>query len=113
MATVKPAAITRRPKSATLGVILGISCTTTTPGPVPPRYTGRVTPSCVNAVSGKPSSAAPIPRTPEAGELAAQRAATHAAEVERVTVELLQVERRAVPRLRVGARLEPHLLADL
>ena len=31
---------------------------TTTPGPVPPRYTGRVTPSWVKVVSVKPSSAA-------------------------------------------------------
>ena len=53
IATVNPASISRRPKSATSGVMPGISCTTTTPGPVPPRYTGRVTPSNVNVGLGE------------------------------------------------------------
>ena len=42
IATVNPASTTRRPKSATSGVMPGTSCTTITPGPEPPRYTGRV-----------------------------------------------------------------------
>ena len=59
MATVKPAAITRRPKSATSGVMPGTSWITTTPGPEPPRSTVRSAPPNVNVVSVKPSSAAP------------------------------------------------------
>ena len=63
-------------------------------GPEPPRYTGRVTPSKVNVVSVNPSSASAMRARLEAGELVAQGAEAHAAEIERVAVELLQVERR-------------------
>ncbi len=58
IATVNPSATRRRPKSATNGVIPGTSCTTTTPGPEPPRYTSRVVPAWVKESSVNPSSAA-------------------------------------------------------
>src|SRR5262249_29121155 len=46
-------------------------------------------------------------------ELVPQRPESHAAQVERIGVELLQVEGGAVALARVGAGLEPDPLADL
>ncbi|MDD9935785.1 MAG: hypothetical protein OXT09_19390 [Myxococcales bacterium] len=54
--TVKPASATERAKLATSGVMPGISCITTTPGPCPRRKTVRATPSCSKRVCSKPST---------------------------------------------------------
>src|SRR5437764_718552 len=80
------------------------------------RYTGRVTESKLKLVSVNPSSAAIGGRLgpgSETRELVAQWAEAHAAEVERVAVELLQVEVRAVPSLGIGPGFQPHAFADL
>src|SRR5437764_3058135 len=116
IATEKPASMRRRPNAATFGVIPGSSWMTTTPGPVPPRKTGRVAPSNVNVVSLKPASASPdtvAEPTSEARELFAEEAEAHTAEVECVGVERLQVERRAVTAARVLPAVQPHALTDL
>ena len=47
MTTVNPAATTSSPNPITSGVRPGISWMTITPGPVPLRYVGWVTPSAV------------------------------------------------------------------
>ena len=51
--TVQPRSTTRRAKSATAGVMPGISAMTMTAGPSPLRYTVRVVPAWVNAVTVK------------------------------------------------------------
>src|SRR5262245_5870056 len=65
--TLNPASRTRRPKSATSGVIPGISWITITAGPDPARYTDRVVPACVNVISVKPSRASGIVGPPVIG----------------------------------------------
>ena len=54
---VQPRAATRRPKSATLGVMPGISAMTTTAGPVPVRYTVHALPSCSKTLEVKSARA--------------------------------------------------------
>ena len=56
MRTLKPASTTRCANSTTCGCRPGISWITITAGPVPPAYTGRVSPSYVNVDSRKPGS---------------------------------------------------------
>ena len=51
MRTLNPASTTRCANSTTCGCSPGISWITITAGPVPPAYTGRVRPSCVNVDS--------------------------------------------------------------
>ena len=47
MTTVKPRSTTAVANCSTSGVMPGISCTTTTPGPVPRRYVSCVVPPAV------------------------------------------------------------------
>src|SRR3954469_18755733 len=73
IATVKPASTTRCANSATCGVMPGISLLTTTPGPLPARYTVRVVPSCVNVSAVKLSSAGVTAGRLEPGQFLAQQ----------------------------------------
>src|SRR6476620_5522809 len=60
MRTLKPASRTRRPKSATSGVMPGIAWITITAGPDPAQKTRRVLSSWVKVRSVKPSSGSAI-----------------------------------------------------
>ncbi len=60
IATVKPASTTRWANATTFGVMPGISLITTTPGPLPARYTVRVVPPYVNVSSVKAARASAI-----------------------------------------------------
>src|SRR5947209_4709532 len=96
----------------------GISLITTTPGPLPARYTVRVFPSCVNVVSVNASSTAAMSAETtspgsEPRELFAEEAEAHADGVEGIGMEGREVEAGTFAAPGVLSALEPHALADL
>ncbi len=64
---VKPIPTTRRPKSATRGVMPGSSAMTSTAGPSPMRKTGREATSAVKVVSSKSARSSSLTASPFAG----------------------------------------------